>query len=426
MTRTIRSMRRVTPPTSPVFIRCLSTAIVALLTVSDVSGQYDWTRHLGTQQTGFEKHWFGTWDLEVRTMRGMVDWNYYSGTKASSWGGLKKIVRRATRIDRADSSRHLVHHSETLFDPNGRPSVTVFLDPITGRPIQRELLKFDGMGRLLEWRPVKDPADVAFAPVTRTLFEDVLPVGRTQSFTYFPDGRLQRWNACLSDGRRNQRCDEAYAVFDSTEKVIEFAWLDARYRLKRNDQGNVEQIEIVDNRGRDTTTIVVQHDDLLVREKYVDVRFDGMERIASKTSGGRLAQYRIPSAPGSLQYSTTAWEYDAENRLTAIRKGLQEFRFGYDSAGHVVSAGESASGLTVTRTFDSSGRLSSQSPPRFYNRFDLVEQGIERFVYDSDGRLAAVNVFDQTGAKVAELTFEYESVTDRGNAAFVRSGQNTP
>ncbi|NNE34793.1 MAG: hypothetical protein HKN13_06135, partial [Rhodothermales bacterium] len=160
---------------------CVAFAIAVFICPRTAYSQYDWSEHFGPQETGFEKYWFGEVDLEVRGLRGMIDWKHYSAGVQDSAYATKKIVTKAYRVDRSTEEEQPVYSSFSLLDTGGRQTSTTYLDPRTGKVIQRVAFRYDEHGRLVEWKPVKDPRDVAYAPTAQTIYSGSPPVGRSQS-----------------------------------------------------------------------------------------------------------------------------------------------------------------------------------------------------------------------------------------------------
>lgn len=382
--------------------------LVALTSASTSNAQYDWSPHLGEQLTGFEKYWFGKWDLEVRSLKGMIDWKHYSDPIKSDVGLVSRINREAMRRSAADSTESVVHRSQSIVRSDGRVSSTTYLDPKTGKTLQRELFRYDDDGRLVEWRPVRDPSDVSYASIARTLFVGTLPAGRSQHFSYYADGTLKNWHACGVTGPGADSCSDTSLEFSPAGKLVAFSWLKNDYHLKRDASGRLVRVEIVNGVNGYRQVMEMQFDDVIIRERFVDSLNVGRENTVAKGMNGSILQYRVPSSAGSMQYSTTTWTYDSSGNISEIQKGLEHYLFERDKSGLVTMIQQSSAGPNLFRAFDENGVLISQTPALEYNRFDLVENGSEAFTYRDDGLLSNITVNSEIADSIARLDIEYE------------------
>jgi len=385
----------------------LLTLAAALDSNEMARAQYAWDTHFGPQPTGFELHRFGNWELEMIAFRGMIDRAYYESDRRAELG-VRRVHRTVTRFDR-DGTRRVIHESTSLVDASGRMTATLYLNPHTHQQVQRESFKYDDGGRLVEWRPVKDPGEVAVASIAQTTYPGRLPYGRYQTFRYNDDGSLAEWRACNPGReRRSRRCDEAYIRFDSTGRISEFVSLEETYRLERDEAGNLSRVTATRRSGRVTLDVSVRYDDIVIRERHATKDSSIVENIATRDSRGRIVQYKTTSPANPDYYSTTTWEYDESGRLSGITRGLDRHDFGYNESGNLVSVDQSVLPASIRRTYDPSGRIIEQTPPMSYNRYDLVDTGTERISYTNDGLLASIRVFDATGNELGVVSFEYE------------------
>ncbi len=401
---TITSARRSLRPLLAGFV-----FLSAVLTTAQVTqAQYSWDAHFGPQQTGFEKHWFGNWEIEMLPLRGMINRSYYESD--GLWQrGVRKIRREVTRVDMSAGSERVVHRSFSLVNSHGQITATVYLDPQTGKQVQRESFKYDAAGRLLEWRPVRAPEDVPVASIAETFYPERLPYGRYQTFRYHDDGTLKAWQGCTpGKSRRSQQCDDAYIKFDGDGRISEFIWLEDVFSITRDADGNVSRVVSQNRNSGDGFDMTIRYDDFVVREQYVMADSSVAENIVARDSEGRVVQYQIASRDTPELYSTVTWDYNAAGQMASIRRGLDTYSFEYDSGGNLQRVEQSVLPRVVARTFDKAGRLISQSPPLRYNRFDLIEQGTEKVTYDDQGQVSRITVYDGDGAELGHVRFSYE------------------
>jgi YD repeat-containing protein len=405
----IRLVARHAVPTQPFPRTGLAIILIlAALASRDARSQYAWDEHFGSQPTGFEKRWFGNWEIEMVPMRGMIDRGWYE-SESRAERGVRQIRRKVVRNDKAGTGKRVVHESLSLVNADGRITATVYFNPQTRKQVQRESFKYDESGRLLEWRPVLDPAEVAIASIAQTAYPGRLPFGRYQTFRYYEDGTLKEWRACTPGrDRRSQQCDDAYVTFDTAGRITGFIWLELAYTLERDAGGNVARVVATNRKRKTTLDLHVHYDDIVIRERFATEDSTLVENFTTRDSRGRVVQYKMTSPDTPGYYSTITWDYDAAGRITGIRRGLDTYAFSYDERGRLTTVQQSVLPLTINREYDERGRLSVQSPPLEYNRYDLVEVGKERFVYTEDGLPASITAVDTDGNEVGVVTFEYE------------------
>lgn len=382
--------------------------LLAMLSAREAASQYAWNEHFGPQPTGFEMQWFGNWEVEMVPMRGMIDRAWYESDRRAEQG-VRKIRRKVVRNDMGGDGQRVVHESMSLVDADGRVTATVYFNPHTHKQVQRESFTYDEAGRLLEWRPVMDPDEVAFASIARTAYPGRLPYGRYQTFRYHENGNLKEWRACTPGrDRRSQRCDDAYVTFDTAGRLTGFFWLEQAYELERDEKGNLSRATAKNRKGKTTLDLKVQFDDIVIREKFTTGDSTQVENVATRDSRGRIVQYRVSSPDTPGYYSTITWEYDEAGRIAGIRKGLDTYKFSYDNQGRLLKVEQTVLPQLITREYDKKGRIVAQTPPMEYNRYDLVEFGSERFEYTDDGLVASITAIDDAGNAVGVVTFEYE------------------
>jgi hypothetical protein len=386
----------------------IALSLVLVLTTVPASAQYSWDAHFGPQQTGFERTWFGNWEIEILPVRGMIDRSVYESDRLAS-RGVRKINRTVTRHDRAGMGSRVVHKSVSLVNSDGRVTATVYKNPQTGKQVQRESFKYDDSGRLLEWRPVRDPQEVPIASIAATAYAGHRPYGRYQMFRYYPDGTLMEWRACTPGrDRQSQACEDAYIKFDSAGRIIEFIWLEDVFRIQRDGDGNIESVESA-HRGREKGfEMTIRYDDFVVRERYMNADSSVVENIVARDSQGRVVQYQIASLDTPGYYSTVTWDYADHGQLASIVRGLDSYVFAYDKAGRLTAVDQTVLPRTIRREYDERGRLSLQSPPLAYNRFDLLEEGSEVHRYDEAGLLLSISVVTTDGTELGVVDFDYE------------------
>ncbi len=398
--------------THPIHRACFRAALLVLVSIAGPArAQFDWSGHLGQQLSGFEKHWFSSWEMENTSLRGMIDRSYYESNTLAEHD-IRRINRTVERPDRSGGGSTTIHRSTSLVDADGRITATLYFNPQTGKQVQRESFKYDDAGRLLEWRPLRDQADVPVASIATTIYNRMLPSGRYQRFLYHDNGQIREWAACTPGrDRRSNPCADAYVRFDSSGLVNQFIWRDEIYTLARDIAGTMVGATRTSASGRISRrdfTLSMQHDDFVLREQVVTPDSVIAENIVARDSKGRVAQYQIGSIDDPDYYTTVTWTYDDAGRLTSLVRGLERFDFQYDDAGRLARVDQSSGTSTMAWRYDDDGRLIAQTPPMQYNRYDLIEEGEERYAYDDDGLLESITVVAEDGTVLGRISFTYE------------------
>lgn len=388
-------------------VRC-ALVIGSCIFLFDTSrAQYDWTPHLGPQPTGFEQTKFGTWDLELISVRGMIDRSYYETTSHRA-ASVRKIVEETRSPDtEASGPGKVFRRTTTHLDRKGRITNIEYGDPLTRKVIQRESFKYDDEGRLTEWRRARPPSEVSVASISRILYPGKGPYGMAQTFAYYADGKLREWRACtIAVEQRLESCEEDYLTFDANGRIVAFGGGGQQVMIARAVDGNAVRIESRETGVAEPIVLEVKRSGQ-IREVPAGVK-DNTAGNRSWTDGeGRIVQYRVSGSGTPAYYWTATWEYGRTGRPTAIQKGLDVYRFGYDSGERLVRIEQSLDPRIILRTYDAAGRLVTQQPPLFYRRMDPAMIGEERYSYDAQGRLTSISVRDSAGQPVAETEFTY-------------------
>ncbi|MDX1429396.1 MAG: hypothetical protein R3282_03865 [Rhodothermales bacterium] len=381
--------------------------IVALTGWNEASAQYDWTPHLSPVTTGFELSRFGTWDLELLPVKGMVDRSYYESDR---YAGLRirKIVETTRSAGEASGAASVFRHSTAHLDRQGRITRIEYADPLTRKVVQRETFKYDRDGRLLSWRRARPPSEVLVASVTRTRYPGRGPYGMAQTFSYDESGRLREWRACtISVEQRLEQCEEDYLVFDPAGRIVAFATAGTHHTIDRDVEGNAVRIEVREADGATHASFEVEIDGRTVTERPSD---DSLEagNVGWLDESGRLIQYRVTQPDKPEYYWTATWTYDSRGRPQAVQKGFDRYEYRYDAAGRLIEVKQSRAPESVSRTYDASGGLHSQTPPLFYSRLDAGLAGEERYTYDDKGFLTGISVRNSDGQAIAETALSYQ------------------
>ncbi|MBT8401701.1 MAG: hypothetical protein KJO98_14580 [Rhodothermia bacterium] len=380
--------------------------VVWTLLGTNASAQYDWRAHLGPVPTGYELSRFGTWDLEIIPIRGMVDKAYYESGQFEG-SRIRKIVETTRSAEDASGSASVFRRSTAHLDRQGRISRIEYADPLTGKVVQRESFSYDREGRLLSWRRARPPSEILVASVTRTLYPGRGPYGMSQSFSYDDDGTLREWRACtISVEQRLEQCEEDYLILDKAARVVEFAAAGTRHRIVRNAVGNAVRIEVLDADGKGSTALAVTFDGQTIAERAVGDSL-AVGNMGWLDDAGRLIQYRVSQPDKPEYYWTATWAYDRENRPLSVQKGFDKYEYKYDAAGRLIGVTQSRAPESVLRTFNARGRLHSQVPPLFYSRLDAGLAGEERYDYDDRGYLTGISVRNSDGQEVAQTELSY-------------------
>ncbi len=371
------------------------------------SGQYDWSAHLGPRPTGFEQSRFGRWDLEVVSIRGMIDRAYYESAPLAS--GRVRKVSEVTRAVGPDSSKgQTFRRSTTYADRQGRITRIEYGDPLTGKVIQRETFTYDDGGRLVEWRRARPPSEVFVASIASTLYPDRAPYGMAQKFAYDDGGQLKEWRACaIVADQHLEKCDEDFVRFDGSGRIVGFGWPRSSFEIRRDLDGNAVTIVESDVASSSEQELFVEWGNGSLEERFVSGDDDSPANRAWFDDSGRMVQYRVVSASDADFYWTATWSHDSRGLPTRIQKGLDVYNLEYDTAGRLTSIEQSLEPKKIRRSFDASGRLILQEPPLFYRRLDPTSTGSERYTYSSTNMVERIEVRDATGRPVAETHFQY-------------------
>ncbi len=378
-----------------------------LVVVTTTSAQYDWTPHLGPQQTGFEQTKFGTWDLELMSVRGMIDRGFYESASYRT-RRVRKIIEETRSPDaEASGPGNVFRRTTTHVDRRGRITSIEYGDPLTRKVIQRESFKYDDEGRLTEWRRARPPSEISVASISRILYPGRGPYGMAQTFEYFADGTLREWRACaIAVEQRLESCDEDYLTFDARGRIVAFGAGGQQVTITRAVDGNAVRIESREASRAEPFVLDVKRGGQ-IREVPDDTEDSAAGNRSWTDAEGRIVQYRVSGSGTPAYYWTATWEYGSAGKPTAIQKGLDLYRFDYDSRGRLVRIEQSLDPRIILRTYDAAGRLSTQQPPLFYRRMDPAMIGEERYTYDENGWLTAISVRDSAGQPVAETEFTY-------------------
>ncbi len=383
---------------------CVLIAWTSLAT--DAVGQYDWRPHLGPVPTGFELSRFGTWDLEVIPIRGMVDKAYYESGQFEG-SRIRKIVETTRSALDGSGSSSVFRRSTAHLDRKGRITRIEYADPLTGKVVQRETFSYDREGRLLSWARARPPSEILVASVTRTLYPGRRPYGMSQSFSYDEAGTMREWRACtISVEQRLEQCEEDYLLLDREARIVEFASAGTRHRILRDVRGNAVRIEVKDADGVRETALAVRHEGQTITERPVNDSL-AVGNVGWLDDQSRMIQYRVSQPDRPEYYWTATWTYDRENRPLAVQKGFDRYDYKYDAVGRLIGVSQSQTPGSVLRTYNASGRLHSQVPPLFYSRLDAGLAGEERYLYDERGYLTGITVRNSDGQEVAETEVSY-------------------
>ncbi len=383
-----------------------SALVVWALLPTNAGAQYDWRPHLGPVPTGYEISRFGTWDLEVIPLRGMVDKAYYESGEFEG-SRIRKIVETTRSAADASGSSSVFRRSTAHLDRQGRITRIEYADPLTGKVVQRESFSYDREGRLLSWRRARPPSEILVASVTRTLYPGRGPYGMSQTFSYDEDGTLREWRACtISVEQRLEQCEEDYLILDRAARIVEFAAAGTRHKIVRNAVGNAIRIEVMDADGKGSTALAISFDGKTVAERPAGDSL-AVGNVGWMDEDGRMIQYRVSQPDKPEYYWTATWTYDREDRPLTVQKGFDRYEYKYDAAGRLIGVSQSLAPGSVLRTFNSRGRLHSQVPPLFYSRLDAGLSGEERYVYDDRGYLTGITVRNSDGQEVAQTDVNY-------------------
>ena len=182
----------------------------------------------------------------------------------------------------------------------------------------------------------------------------------------------------------------------------------------------------------DNLTETTRHDDLGASDDivtYIGDTYDKQGNLTSETVPA--ANQPLPSSPwppSSLPAPsaiTTTYDYDAQNRLTAVNTGSGTTSYAYNPDGLVASV-QYPSGIVASSTYDAAGRLTllvNQTASVFISSF--------QYTYDSDGnRLSQTEVhFWPTASgmmteEVSEQTTYMYDKLDRLSSVQYTSSQN--
>ncbi|NNE47804.1 MAG: hypothetical protein HKN37_14210 [Rhodothermales bacterium] len=367
-------------------------------------GQYDWTRHLGPRPTGFELERFGTWDLEPLSLRGMVDRAYYESDLLRS--SAVRSIAEVTRVVAADgeSVGQVFRRSRSHVDRSGHIKTIEYEDPLTKRVVQRESFTFDENGRLERWSRSRSPSEVLVASITRTQYPGAAPYGMAQTFSYYDDGSLKEWRACITSvNQKLQACDEDYLRLDRSARIVEFGWSGKSVTIERDIEGNASGIEIRNL----ATNDVEQHEIVLQDGAVIEKKGEVVVGRSFFDDRGRLIQHQSHSAEEREYYTTLTWTYDDEGRVISITKAFDSYSFGRDEDGRIVSVDQTMIPHSIRMKFDAAGRVLDQQPPLFFRRLSPGAGGTESYAYDQAGLLDEIVVRDPEGSHVARTDFTY-------------------
>ena len=292
------------------------------------------------------------------------------------------------------------------------------LDRVISRAINgvAQTTSFDPIGRPTVMTNALGTFRYTYADVTPRLLSEAYPNGQTNLYSYYGnlgDQRLQRCQRLYPNGSLLSAAGYAYnAIGQITAWTNQWDAVPTRAWFPSYDA--VDQL----------TNVMVQGGaSSLTNFAYVyDIAGN---RILAATNGVQNQSYynSLNQLVGSsVTIPNVTYEWDAENRLTAINQGTNRSEFSYDGMGRRVAISEKANGAIVTNSFylwcgseiceirDSTGanvvrRLFSQgeilldgglNPKYFYTRDHL---GSVREAVDSNGTLVSRYDYDPFGQK---------------------------